>query len=221
MFNRPPTGTDLAIGLAAFLLLWYVVGIQINRRRARTLVRQVRESIEPFGGLATIRWIGRSAFRVEVERPATPFTKLALSVLLEPRETFLLWAVGRLFGRRDWLMVNGTLAGTVKGVFEIYHPRRRGALDSAHEVRSLGWRPGELPGRPELVYAAPGPDGQSLAREVMGALRGFEIWRVRVRNKDPQLSLSLPVPAAETRSRLPIFALLPQVAQTVLSRESR
>ncbi|MBI2455386.1 MAG: hypothetical protein HYV46_04530, partial [candidate division NC10 bacterium] len=64
MFDRGLTGTDLAIGLAAFLLMWYVAGIQVNRRRAVTLVRQVRDSIQPFGGTATIRWIGRSAFRI-------------------------------------------------------------------------------------------------------------------------------------------------------------
>ena len=33
MLERWFTGTDLAIGLAAFLLMWYVLGIQVNPLR--------------------------------------------------------------------------------------------------------------------------------------------------------------------------------------------
>ena len=210
-------GTNLAIAIAAFLLAWYVVGLYINRRRAGRLVRQIRDSIQSFKGTATIRWIGRSAFRIEVEQIGTPLSRLGLSVLLEPRETFLLWAIGRLSGRRDWLRVTVTLGGGVKGAFEVYHPRRRGGFESASEVRSLGWTVEPLPGRGGLLYAAPGPDGRALAQEVMGVLRGLEIWGVRVRNKEPQLVVSLPVPATETRVPLPVFPLLSHVAQFILA----
>lgn len=211
-------GTHVAIGLAAFLLGWYFIGLYLNRRRAGLLVRQVRDSIQPFGGTATIRWIGRSAFRIEAEQVRSPLSKLGVSLLLEPRETFLLWVFGRLFGRRDWLMASACLDGTVSAVFEVYHPKRKGGMDSASEVRALGWQAEPLPGRPELCYAAPGADGRALAQEVMAVLRGSEIWRVRVRHKEPQLSVSLPVPVSEARTPLPIFTLLPQLAQAVLTR---
>jgi hypothetical protein len=211
-------GTNIAIGLAAFLLGWYVIGLYINRRRAGQLVRQVRDSIQLFGGTATIRWIGRSAFRIEADKLHAPLTGLGISLLLEPRETFLLWLVGRWSGRRDWLMLGVTLDGVAKGAFEVFHPKRRGAVDSAHEVRDLGWQTASFPGRPELVYAAPGPDGRALAQEVVSVLRGVDVWRVRVRNKAPQLTISLPLPANETRVPLPIFPLVPQLAKIILAR---
>jgi hypothetical protein len=218
MLNFPPTGTDLVIGLAAFLLGWYVIGLHRGRRRAGALVRQIRDSIQALGGTATIRWIGRSAFRIEVEQvTAAPLSRLALSVLLEPRETFLLWAFGRCFGRRDWLRVAATLSGGVKGAFEVYHPRRRGGFDSAHHVRSLGWAAERLPGRAELLCAAPGPDGRALAQQVIADLRGLEVWGVRVRNKEPHLTVSLPIPASETRVPLPVFPLLSHLARLVLA----
>jgi hypothetical protein len=211
-------GTNLAIGLAAFLLGWYVIGLYVNRRRAGQLVRQVRDSIQPFGGTATIRWIGRSAFRIEAEQVHAPLTGVGVSLLLEPRETFLLWLVGRWSGRRDWMVVSVTLNGVVKGAFEVYHPKRRGAMDSAREVRELGWQTMALPGRPELISAAPGPDGRALAQETLSALRGVDVWRVRVRNNAPQLTISLPIPADETRVPLPVFPLVPQLAETILAR---
>jgi hypothetical protein len=211
-------GTNLAIALAAFLLGWYVIGLYINRRRAGQLVRQIRDSIQQFGGAATIRWIGRSAFRIETDKLHAPLAALGISLLLEPRETFLLWLVGRWSGRRDWLMIGATLSGPVKGAFEVYYPKRRGAMDSAREIRSLGWQAAPSPGRPELLCAAPGPDGRALAQEVLSALRGVEVWHVRVRNKAPQLTISLPVPASETRVPLPIFPVIPQLANIILAR---
>jgi hypothetical protein len=85
-------------------------------------------------------------------------------------------------------------------------------------VRELGWETATLPGRPELLYAAPGPDGRALAHEVVSALRGLEVWRVRVRNKAPQITISLPVPVAERRIPLPVFPLVPQLAHMILAR---
>ena len=221
MFNWPLTGTDLAIGLAGLLLLCYVVGMQINRRRAVTLVRQVRDSIQPFGGTATIRWYGRNAFRIEAEQLTSPFVRMGISVVLEPRETFFLWVFGRLRGRRDWLVTGVTLSGNVASAFEVYHPQRRGAFQVASEIRSKGWRQEPLAGRPPLLCAAPDIDGQALAREVMSLLTRTEVWRVGLHPETPHLTISLPMPATETRSPLPVFALLPQLAQTVLSRGSK
>jgi hypothetical protein len=212
-------GTSLAVGLAAFLLFWYAVGAFINRRRAATLVRQVRDSLQAFGGKATIRWFGRNAFRIEAEQLASPFLRLGISVLLEARETFFLWAVGRLRGRRDWLVAGVTLNSPIAWSFEVYHPGRRGAFQVAGEIRDKGWRQEPLAGRPPLLCAAPDADGQALAREVLGLLTRMEVWRVGARPETPHLIVSLPVPATETRTPLPLFTVLPQLAQTVLSRK--
>lgn len=221
MLDHVFTGTDLAIALAAFLILWYVVGMRINRRRAVTLVRQVRDSLQPFGGTATIRWFGRSAFRVEADQLASPLIRLGISVLLEPRETFFLWAVGRLRGRRDWLVTGVSLGDRVAASFEVYHPKRRGAFQVASEIREKEWREEPLAGRPPLLCAAPDADGRALAREILTMLGGTEVWRVGLRPEAPHLTISLPIPATETKTPLPIFAALPRLAQAVLARGSQ
>jgi hypothetical protein len=218
MFDHSFTATDAAIALAAFLLLWYVIGMQIKRRRAVALVRQVRDSIQPFGGSATIRWIGRSAFRIEAENLSAPLARLSISVLLEPWETFILWAVGRLRGRRDWLMTAVTLDAPVRMRFEVYHPQRRGAFQVSREIHERGWREEPLAGWPSLRCAAPDADGRAMAREVLTLLGKVDIWRVALSPEIPQLTVSLPIPSSETRIPLPIFAALPQLAQTVLAR---
>jgi hypothetical protein len=218
MFDHAFSATDAAIALAAFLLLWYVVGMQIKRRRAVALVRQVRESIQPLGGSATIRWIGRSAFRIEAEKLPPPLARMSISVLLEPWETFILWAVGRLRGRRDWLLAGVTLDAPVRMRFEVYHPQRRGAFQVSREIRERGWREEPLAGRPSLRCAAPDADGRALAREVLNLLGKVDVWRVGLSPEIPQLTVSLPIPSSETRVPLPIFAALPHLAQMVLAR---
>jgi hypothetical protein len=214
-------GTIGAMGLAGFLLLWYVIGMQMNRRRAVTLVRQVRDSIQPFGGKATIRWFGRSAFRVEAEQLTSPILRMDISVVLEPRETFFLWVFGRLRGRRDWLVAAATLGGTVASAFEVYHPGRRGASQAVLVTRNKGWRQEPLAGRAPLLCAAPDADGHALVREVMSLLLQIEVWRVGLHPEAPHLTISMPVPATETRSTLPVFGLLPQLAKTVLTHNSK
>ncbi len=216
MIPHWPTGTDLAIALAAFLLGWYVVGGLLNRKRYILLARQVRDSIQAFGGTASIRQIGRNAFRIEVEKPSPPFEKLSVSALLEPRETFFLWLVGRLGGRRDWLLVRATLCGPVGPAFEVYRPKVRGSLDLARELRGLGWKGEPMVGRPGLLCASPGAPGRGLADRVMAELGRLDLWRVGLRAEAPQLNIGLPLLPSEKGKTLPIFAALPTVARIVL-----
>ncbi len=214
---RWPTGTDLAIALAAFLLGWYVLGGLLNRRRYILLARQVRDSIQAFGGTASIRQIGRNAFRIEVEKLSDPFEKLSISALLEPRETFFLWLVGRVGGRRDWLLIRATLRGSVGPQFEVYRPRVRGSSDVSRELRSLGWEGKPMVGRPGMLCAAPGAAGRGLADRVMSELGRLDLWRVGLRPAAPQLTIGLPVLPSEKGKTLPGIVALPTVARIVLA----
>ncbi len=221
MIPRWLTGTDLAIALAAFLLGWYVIGGLLNRRRYILLVRQVRDSIQVFGGTASIRQIGRNAFRIEVEKLSAPLEKLSVSALLEPRETFFLWLVGRLTGRRDWLLIRATLGGPAGPPFEVYRPRVRGSFDVARDLRTRGWQGKPMVGRPGMLSAAPGAAGRGLADRVMAELGRLEVWRVGLRSEAPQLTIGLPVLPSEKGKTLPVFAALPNIARLVLARSGQ
>ncbi len=216
----PPTGTEAVVVLAAFLLAWYAVGLHLNRRRATQLVGHIRDALQARGLPATIRWIGRSAFRIEVEKPGGPVTRLALSVLLEPRETFLLWLVGRMGGRRDWLVLSAFLDGPAGPAFEVYHPRRRGAADAVQRIRTEEWKAEPVPGHPRLLAAARKAEGRGLAREVVATLGRIDLWGASLRPEEHRLTLSLPLPVGDSLPIAPLFAILPQLADLILRRKS-
>jgi hypothetical protein len=216
----PPTGTEAVLAFAALLLAWYAIGLHLNRRRASQLVAHVRDALQAKGLPATIRWIGRSAFRIEVEKPGAPVGRLALSVLLEPRETFLLWVVGRMGGRRDWLVLSATLEGPAGPAFEVYHPRRRGAADAVQRIRAEEWTAEPVPGRAALLVAARKAEGRELARQMVAALGAIEIWGVSLRPEEHRLTLSLPLPVADSLPIVPLFSVLPELADLALRRKS-
>lgn len=220
-FDWPPTGNQAVIFLAAFLLVWYAIGLHLNRRRAGQLVRQVRDAIRALGGSATIRWMGRSAFRIEVEQLPGAVSRLGLTVLLEPRETFLLWLVGHLTGRRDWLMLSAILSVPVGPAFEAYHPKRRGAPDAARRIALEGWKAEPVPGRPPLLVAGRDADARALGQEVLQALPGIEVWGASLHPEEQRLSLSLPIPAAESRLELTVLTVLPQLANLIAHRSRK
>jgi hypothetical protein len=212
----PPTGVELAFGLAAFLLVWYVVGLHLGRRRAAQLVRQVRECVLPLDGSATIQWIGRNAFRIDITQLTGSISTLGVRVLLEPRETFLLWLIGRLGGRRDWLVVSAILGGAAGPGFQVYHPRRRGATDAAHRIRAEGWKAEPVRSRPALLAAARGADGRDLAEDLLGRLHGVEVWGLSLHPEEHRLTVSLALPSNLTPA--PVFSAVPELADTILRR---
>jgi hypothetical protein len=212
----PPTGTELVFALAAFLLIWYAAGLHLGRRRGAQLVRQVRDSVLPLGGSATIQWIGRSAFRVEAKDLGGPFSVLGVSVLLEPRETFLLWLLGRLGGRRDWLVLSAVLSGPAGPAFQVYHPHRRGAADAVHRIRTEGWKAEPVRDRLPLLAAARDADGRALAEELLDRLPDVQVWGLSLHPEERRLIVSVPVPAGLTT--LPVFPVLTEMADAIVRR---
>ena len=117
-------------------------------------------------------------------------------------------------------LVSLALLDRVAGSFEVYHPKRRGAFQVSREIHSKGWREEPLPGRPPLRCAAPDADSRALAQQVVTTLGGQALWRAALQPEKPNLILSLPLPASETRTPLPVFTCLPQLAKIVAARRA-
>ena len=130
-------GTNLTIALAAFLLGWYVIGLYRDGRRAGQLVRQVR------GFHTAVRGCGDDPVdrtqRLPDRGRQAAGRHDALGVSIPSRAARDLPALDHqplVEGRREWPVLSVSLTEVMaRGAFEVYHPRRRGAMDSAGKYR--------------------------------------------------------------------------------------
>lgn len=97
--------SHVIFAVAILLLLWWVIGRELNRRRVRTLVTALRAALPALGSGGEFRPVGNSAFQVTVTKPAGPIASATLLCLLEAREYPLVQVWTRLRGRYDQMIL--------------------------------------------------------------------------------------------------------------------
>ncbi|MDR5694878.1 MAG: hypothetical protein QN121_06365 [Armatimonadota bacterium] len=212
--NISRLGTDIVIALSILLVLWYIVGAQVNRRRSIALVRWIRDGIGVFGGTPTIRWLSPTSFRIQVDEADPPFRVLGLLVLLETRELLLLWLFQRALRRRDLLVVRADLYTPPRLEMEIFRPlpgvfrelKRELGRDQV-EAHPVGV--GDL-----HVYPVSSLDHIEKARPVFSDLSPF-LRRLSLRRKSPHLIVTCTLPVRSTPPARELFEKLREIAGLV------
>jgi hypothetical protein len=189
-------GTLLVLGF----LLWFAVGTQRNISRGNELLVWLQHGLPLVGARTTMRWFGSSAVQLDIVEAREPFIKVQVNVVLEPRDVGWLWAWGRQRGRRDFLILRGTLPDPPR--FDIEAGGRRGwtgnerleRLDPNHWEHDR-WDDGS--GTVDVAHSANvEPDDVDAARrmwERMAAASGG-VWRLSVRNLSPHLEVHVEPP---------------------------
>lgn len=148
-------GLVAVLAVSMFFVAWYFVGSALNRRLARRLSNELRDSVLKLGGQSRVQWLGSTAFRMTTTGADRPFRDVSLIVTLRPREMPLNWAAGIASGRRDAAVFEATLRGRPTTDLELVDPsspvgRRRAASATA-------FRPWSFRGRNYLL-ASDDPD---------------------------------------------------------------
>jgi len=192
-----PSAIPSTLLLLAMLgvLLWFTIGTQRNIRRGNVLLRWLQDGLPILGRRTTLRWLGSSVAELRLVEPADPFRELELLVVMEPRDLGALWALARARGRRDFLIVRGSLRRA---------PRRHAlAVDPAAWTADQGGVPGEpsLQTRDEwrdrsgraVQISYDQPTDAEFVRDRWNALLeiGVAPWRIAVRPIVPHLELHL------------------------------
>lgn len=189
--------------LIAFLL-WFVFGTQHNISRGNEVLRWLQGGLPLVGRRTTLRWLGSSAVQLDIAEAEPPYTSAQVNVILEPRDLGWLWAWARRKGRRDFLILRGTLAGPPR--FEIEAGGRRGwtgtdrldRLDPGAWARAR-WEDGT--GAVDVAHSDRAEDDDIEAvrkawHQLAGA--GGTVWRVSVRNLAPHVEVHLEPPELRT-----------------------
>ena len=153
--------TQVVIGFCILLVIWYIMGWQINRRHGRRLLEWILQGLRAFGGQITVSRLGTSGFQVNVKKARAPFKRIEATILLEPREILLLWIFNLLRGRADHLVLKGTLRAPPRGEVEVIKKRGRLAKRVLKGLDERAWT------RQETVWP-----GASLPRQTRPAASG-------------------------------------------------
>ena len=180
--------TIAVIAISALLAVWYGVGHFYNRERGRRLMRWVQGGLDALGGEWEAGWIGSpaSGARVNVRRGTQPLRRLEMTLLLENRELPFLWLLDRLRGRRDRIIIRGTLRSPPRGevIASSSGPTDLGSEAWTWEESSVG-----------LHIASRGRQGPHMVASLMPwfTAYGSHLCRLHWRDQDPHINLELAI----------------------------
>jgi len=180
---------------AVAVVAWFAAGTIWNVRRGRELLRWMQGGLPLLGGRTTVRWLGSTAIEMAIRDGKAPFAGAVLVIFLEPRDMPWMWALGRMRGRRDTLIVRGVLRRAPALELEALDPVSWSGRDALPRVP---------PNWPVRQAVAPGAlvvhHANALALERAGALlaqaerAGLAVKRLSVRRTEPNFQLHVLLP---------------------------
>jgi hypothetical protein len=176
----------IVIAISGLLLAWYIAAHLYNRRRGRELRRWLEARLTELGGEREAGWIGSpaSGARFSVRGADPPFRRLEVTLLLANREIPLLWLADHLRGKRDRIIIRGTLRSPRRGEVWVTSSRR-----SDRPGEDWTWQEGPH----GLQIAFRGRNGGQLVTSLSPWLEahGAHLDRFHWQKQDPHINLQL------------------------------
>jgi hypothetical protein len=191
----------LLVLLVALVLGWFAFGTIANIRRGNAVLRWMQGGLPRLGERTTLRWLGSSVVQLEIAKARPPFRRVALVLVLEPRDVPWLWLLSHRQGRRDTFILRADLRQAPQHSFDLLAP---GAWNAPRALE--GWDSETVA---NLAYRAP-KDTPAPAREQVQALLlttqriSPVVWRLSSRRSVPHLELHIPFPDARSMDA-PVF----------------
>ena len=202
------------IGICAVAVVaWFAVGSIRNVGRGRALMRWMQGGLPLFGERATVRWLGSTAVELVIREAKAPFAAVTLVLVFEARDLPWMWALGRLRGRRDTLIVYGELRNVPTIDFEALDTASWSGREARRRIPA-NWLQHRAGGHDAMtVHLA---DAAALSRAsalVSLAQRGARnVFRLSVRKTAPNFQLHVALPDVRQSAR-GYFEALEAIAQ--------
>lgn len=209
--------TELIAVAAVALVAWFAGGTIWNVRRGRALLRWMQDGLPALGQRTTVRWLGSTAVEMVIRDGKSPFASVTLVIFLEPRDIPWMWAIGRLRGRRDTLIMRSVLRRAPAIELEALDPASWSGRDALPRVpREWPVRPVEAPGGVAVHYAS----AEALARAdtllAQAQRAGLAIKRLSVRKSEPNFQVHVTLPDGGQPAR-DFFEAVHSLAERVLA----
>jgi hypothetical protein len=209
--------TDPIAIAAVAVVAWFAAGTIWNVRRGRELLRWMQGGLPLLGERTTVRWLGSTAVEMAIRNGKAPFAGATLVIFLEARDMPWMWALGRLRGRRDTLIVRGVLRRAPAIELEALDPASWSGRDALPRVPP-DWpvRQTTLPGGLAVHHANAAARERADALLAQAESAGLSVKRLSVRRTEPNLQLHVLLPDRRQPAR-DFFEAVRAVAERALA----
>jgi len=192
--------TELVGALAVAIVAWFAAGTIWNVRKGSALMRWMHDGLPVLGERTTVRWLGSTAAEMTMREAKAPFGAVTVVIFLEARDLPWMWALGRARGRRDTLIVRGTLRREPRLEFEALDPTTWSGREALPRVPS-GWPIHQPAATGGLVVH--GPDAAAIERSnaLLAFAGGAGVVRLSVRGTEPHFQIHVVLPDGRRGAR--------------------
>jgi hypothetical protein len=208
--------------LVAVVMGWFAFGVLRNIRRGNAVLRWMQLGLPRLGERTTLRWLGSSAVELSIAKARSPFRRVDLLLVMEPRDVPWFWLFAHLRGRRDMLIVRGQISAAPPFEYDLLLPGSWSEREAIRRGESRQWETEPLEG---TTFRAPAPT-RSLSRQIapaslQAALKVQPaVWRLSSRREFPQIELHVPLPDPRQTDAAQFFSALCALAERMSSRPS-
>ena len=214
MQGLPPLAY-VAILVLLVVLLVFTLGTRRNIQKGNDVLGWLQDGLPVLGRRTSFRWLGSSAVVLHIAEAADPFREAEVVIVMEPRDVMLWWVVSRRRGRRDFLILRGTLRGAPR--FELEAGDRAGWTGGDRLRRDIGedWERGAWGDASVTVSHTRNADTDAARRlwTDLGEASGG-VWRLSVRSDRPHVEVHVVTPDA-TASSERLFRAFADLGRTV------
>lgn len=201
---------------------WFGAGILTNIRRGNAVLKWMQAGLPRVGEKTTLRWLGSSVVEMGIAKAKSPFRRVDLVLVLEPRDVPWFWLMARAQGRRDLLILRGQLHAAPRWEYDVVAPSSwtgRTAMGRAERER---WETSDLDGMRVLAPRASAPLSRAAAPAILGLARAVhpDVCRLAVRREAPHLELHVPLPDHRRADASRFFEALRTLARSLAEQEA-
>lgn len=192
--------TALLTVCALLVVTWFAAGTFWNVRKGSAVMKWMHGGLPLIGERTTVRWLGSTSVEMGIQHANPPFEQVTVVIFLEPRDLPWMWALSRGWGRRDTLIVRGSLRDAPRADVEVLDRSSWSGRDAMRRITPGDWvvREPSSPGALSVYYKTPA--GLALGESLIDLTRSanLTVRRLSVRRTERSFQVHLDLLPATT-----------------------
>jgi len=162
----------------------------------------MQDGLPLLGARTTVRWLGSTAVEMAIREAEAPFAAATVIIFLEARDMPWMWALGRLRGRRDTVIIRGQLQRAPKVELEALAPKSWSAREALPRVPQE-WTAREADSSVDITIYCRDDASLALGQALLDLAKrdGLAVKRLALHPSEPNFQIHISIPAEQRPAR--------------------